>query len=166
MVTAVTFYNPDNGFCIFKIDCAADTKDSVFYTDKKQTISILGETPQKLAPGLQIIARGVWQTHAKFGRQFKAYSITPVKPTDAESIVNYLASGIIKGLGPVLAQKIVDHFGTDTLDVLDAAPHRLTEVPGIGKKKSKTLIQAWGVQKDFREVSLFLQNHGTYLCVC
>ena len=159
-VSVVTFYNPENGFCVLKVDCAADNKDSVFYTDKKQIVSVIGESSQKLAAGLPIIARGVWQTHAKFGRQFKAYTITPVKPTDAESIVNYLASGMIKGLGPVLAQKIVDHFGADTLDILDATPHRLTEVPGIGKKKSKTLIQAWGVQKDFREVSLFLQNHG------
>ena len=159
-ISAVTFHNPENGFCILKIECAADNKDNVFYTDKKQTVSVLGEYPQKLATGLSIIARGVWQTHAKFGRQFKAFTITQVKPTDAESIVNYLASGMIKGLGPVLAKKIVDYFGEETLDVLDASPHRLTEVPGIGKKKSKTLIQAWSAQKDFREVSLFLQNHG------
>ena len=159
-VSAVTFYNQDNGFCVIKVDCATDNKDNVFYADKKQTVCVVGESPQKLVPGLSVVVRGVWQTHAKFGKQFKAYTITPVKPTDVESIINYLASGIVKGLGPVLAQKIVDHFGQETLDILDSTPHRLTEVAGIGKKKSKTLIQAWGEQKDFREVSLFLQNHG------
>ncbi|MDR2338028.1 MAG: ATP-dependent RecD-like DNA helicase [Deltaproteobacteria bacterium] len=159
-VLTVTFYNPENGFCVLKTECNSENKDEVFYTDRKEKTSIIGEALEKIAVGASIIARGVWENHSKFGKQFKAYSITQVQPTDKEAIISYLGSGLIRGLGPVLAQKIVDYFGEKTLDILNATPHLLKEVPGIGKKKSKALIESWNSQKDFREVSLFLQSHN------
>ena len=103
---------------------------------------------------------GEWTNHAKYGRQFKIESYRPVYPTTLEGIQKYLGSGLIKGVGPVSAKRIVEHFGEDTLDIIDADPHRLEEVPKLGKKRVDMIAEAWEGQRQIKDVMVFLQSHG------
>lgn len=111
-------------------------------------------------PGETIEVNGSWQKNPKFGRQFGITSIRAVAPTTREGIEKYLASGLIEGIGPVLAGRIVAHFGEDTLELLDAAPGRIREVDGIGKVRAERIKAAWGEQRQVRNVMVFLQSHG------
>lgn len=122
--------------------------------------TLVGEIPETLSAGESFVARGRWQQHPKFGRQFKAYSVVESPPTSAEALLRYLSSGAIKGVGPVLAQRIVWTFGEETGHVLDEAPQRLREVPGIGEKKLDEIISAWNEKKKSRSVLLYFQNYG------
>jgi exodeoxyribonuclease V alpha subunit len=99
-------------------------------------------------------------THARHGRQFKAEHCEQVLPATLEGIRRYLGSGLIKGIGPVSAERIVDAFGEDTLDVIEEAPRRLREVPGIGQKRVRLIAEAWEEQRHIRQIMLFLQSHG------
>jgi exodeoxyribonuclease V alpha subunit len=116
-----------------------------------------------MGAGISIIARGEWQVHPKFGKQFRAWSITETLPTSEEAIASYLGSGAVKGFGPVLAKRVVDAFGIDTLKILDDDINRLTEVPGIGEKKLQEITAAWKEKQALREVLLFFQTHNISL---
>ena len=111
-------------------------------------------------PGESVEVDGRWHTHETFGRQFQIETIRPVVPASAEGIEKYLGSGLIDGIGPVLASRIVDHFGEATLDVIDEDPTRIREVPGIGKVRAEKIGEAWGRQRTIRSVMIFLQSHG------
>jgi len=110
-----------------------------------------------------VVARGIWQTHPKFGKQFRARSLTETEPTGADAIEKYLGSGAVKGFGPVLAQRIVAAFGERSLEILDADPDRLLDVPGIGMRKLEEIKSAWVQKRNLREVLLFFQNHNISL---
>lgn len=103
---------------------------------------------------------GSWAQHPKFGRQFKINSFVPILPTQTEAIQKYLASGLIRGIGEVYAQRIVNKFGLNTFEVLDQTPERLHEVPGVGRKRREMITRAWESQKSIREVILFLQEYA------
>jgi exodeoxyribonuclease V alpha subunit len=103
---------------------------------------------------------GWWTSHPKYGRQFEVHAYTTVLPATIQGIRRYLGSGLIKGIGPVMAERMVDHFGTDILRVIEEEPGRLIEVYGLGPKRSKKVAAAWEEQKAIKEVMVFLQGHG------
>ena len=103
---------------------------------------------------------GRWGSHPQYGRQFTVENYTTVLPATVQGIRRYLGSGLIKGIGPRIAERIVDHFGTATLDVIEADAARLIEVPGLGPKRTKKIAAAWEEQKAIKEVMVFLQGVG------
>ena len=113
----------------------------------------------ELQPGESVRFSGVWATHSDYGSQFRAETVEQMAPATVEGLRRYLGSGLIKGVGPVTARKIVDHFGMQTLEILEQAPERMMEVPGVGKHRVSLIRQAWIQQKQIKEVMLFLQSH-------
>lgn len=148
-IERITFENPDNGYTIARVRVPGEL----------EPVTVLGNLIHP-APGVQVRLRGEWVRHPKYGRQFKVSRAETVTPTSEEGIRRYLGSGLVKGIGPELADRIVDHFGVDTLRVIDQEPQRLREVEGIGRKRVGTLEQAWKAQKDVRRLMVFLQEHG------
>ena len=116
--------------------------------------------------GQEIEARGVWQAHKEHGRQFKVAAFKFILPSTPDGIRRYLASGLIHGIGPKLAECIVDRFGVDTLNVLDNFSARLTEVPGFGKKRLDMVREAWAAHAKERDIFIFLQSLGISLAYC
>jgi len=111
-------------------------------------------------PGESVRLRGFWVSDRKYGEQFKVESYTTVKPATLVGIEKYLGSGLIKGIGPVMASRMVKCFGLETLEIIEKQPERLTEVEGIGKIRVERICKAWQEQKEIKEVMLFLQSHG------
>jgi exodeoxyribonuclease V alpha subunit len=111
-------------------------------------------------PGESLRMRGRWASHPQYGRQFQVESYTTVLPATIQGIRRYLGSGLIKGIGPRMAERIVDHFGEATLEVIEQAPGRLVEVPGLGPKRTAMITAAWAEQQAIKEVMVFLQGVG------
>ena len=111
-------------------------------------------------PGESLRLQGSWKSHPQYGRQFEVHAYTTILPATIQGIRRYLGSGLIKGIGPRLAERIVDHFGTDTLRVIEEEPGRLTEVPGLGAKRTAMIGAAWEEQRAVKEVMVFLQGVG------
>ncbi len=139
------FHNPENDFTIF-----------VLKYDNGSTV-VKGHCPQ-LYVGQDIIAHGSWTLHHKFGQQFQAHSVTPQTPESIEGIKKYLSSGLINGIGETYAQKLVDHFGTRVLKIIEEEPHKLEQVPGIGKKRIETIAASWREQQAVSHIMIFLQE--------
>jgi exodeoxyribonuclease V alpha subunit len=148
-IDSIVYVQPDNGFTVARL------KEH----RKKDLIVIVGRLPT-VQPGENVVCQGVWKTHPSYGRQFEVSDYSVEKPSDLMGIQRYLESGFIKGIGPSYAEKIVDRFGTETLDVLDNAPHRLAEIEGFGTKRIKKVKESWKAQRAIREVILFLRTHG------
>jgi exodeoxyribonuclease V alpha subunit len=110
--------------------------------------------------GTHIEARGEWESHPRHGRHFRVISFTPQLPVTAQAIVRYLGSGIIKGIGPKTAERIVKHFGEQALAIIELEPDRLMEVPGIGTAKRNLIVRGWADQQHIRKIMMFLQEHG------
>lgn len=147
-VKRVTFRSAETGFGVLKLETSA------------REITVIGDVPPTIGPGTLIHARGIHQKHPKFGEQFRAFSITETEPTTEEGLVRYLSSGAIRTLGEVMAQRVVDVFGPETIRVLDEEPHRLTEVPGIGKRKLEEILESWQEIRRDRDSQLFFSQHG------
>ncbi|MCX7029963.1 MAG: AAA family ATPase [Spirochaetes bacterium] len=111
-------------------------------------------------PGEHLRLTGRWRDHARWGRQLEVESFLPVAPSTVAGMERYLGSGLVKGIGPELAARIVRRFKTETFEVLDRHPRRLAEVEGIGRVRSARILEAWKRQRDIREVMVFLQGHG------
>jgi exodeoxyribonuclease V alpha subunit len=111
-------------------------------------------------PGESIKMLGAWINDRRFGEQFKVESFTSVKPATLVGIEKYLGSGLIKGIGPAMASRLVKKFGLETLEVIETTSARLTEVDGIGRVRAEKICDAWQEQKEIKEVMLFLQSHG------
>jgi exodeoxyribonuclease V alpha subunit len=126
---------------------------------KMELTCIVGALPT-LQPGETIRCLGEWKHHAQYGRQFEVKEFESREPSDLVGIQKYLESGLIKGIGPAYAERIVNHFGLDTLKVIDSNPGRLTEVEGIGPKRIEMIEACWHQQKAIREVMIFLQSYG------
>jgi len=152
-VERITYRNEENGFGIVRVK-----KEGAGFLDP--IITVAGTIPTTFHEGVTFIARGVWQTHPKFGLQFKAYSITETLPTEKESIIRYLSSGLIKGVGPKFAERIVEHFGEATLQIMETDPDRLMEVRGLGRAKAEEIKTIWVEKKEERETILFFNNYG------
>jgi len=110
-------------------------------------------------PGEILNVKGKWITHKKFGLQFKVESFTCLVPSSVKGIERYLSSGLIKGIGPVMAKRLVRLFGEETLEVIESMPERLAEVEGIGPKRTDMIMQAWDTQREIKQIMLFLQSH-------
>ncbi|RLC25433.1 MAG: recombinase RecD [Deltaproteobacteria bacterium] len=150
IVDRVTFHNPDNGWSILRV--------MPFNNPHGQETVIVHQT--KVFAGATMEFQGSWTTHPKYGRQFQATVAKENKPATAAALEKYLGSGLIKGVGPKTAKKIVKHFNKDTLDIFEKDIERLTEVPGIAQKKLDMISGAWTEHKAIREVMMFLQSHG------
>ena len=130
-----------------------------FRTRDQQLVTVVGNFTS-ISAGQVLELSGEYIQHSQYGRQFTAKSYEEKVPNDMVGIEKYLGSGLIKGIGPATAHKIVAHFGSSTLQVLDEAPERLTEVPGIGEAKAKLICASQAEQKQVRKVMVFLQGHG------
>jgi len=150
IVDRVTFHNPDNGWSILRV--------MPFNNPQGQETVIVHQT--KVFAGATMEFQGSWTTHPKYGRQFQATVAKEKKPATTAALEKYLGSGLIKGVGPKTAKKIVKHFNKDTLDIFEKDIERLTEVPCIAQKKLDMISEAWTEHKAIREVMMFLQSHG------
>jgi exodeoxyribonuclease V alpha subunit len=149
LVERVTFHNAENGFCVLRIK-ARGHRDLVTVVGHAATISA----------GEWLTAGGEWINDRTHGQQFKARFLRTSAPTTTDGIEKYLASGMIRGIGPVYARKLVKAFGADVFDVIEAEPDRLREVTGVGPVRAKRITDAWAEQKIVREIMLFLHSHG------
>lgn len=125
----------------------------------RDKITIVGVMPS-LRPGEHLRVAGGWASHKKFGRQFKVERYEVLVPTSIPGLIKYLGSGLIRGIGPVFAKRIVQKFGKETLDIFENSPDRLGEVPGIGPKKLEKLIQDWKKHAQQREAMIYLEGLG------
>jgi exodeoxyribonuclease V alpha subunit len=145
----LTFQNEENGYTVAKL----------IPKGKGYEVTVIG-TLTGVNPGESVRLRGVWSTHPQYGRQFEVREYSVQLPATVEGIRKYLGSGLIKGVGPVNAGRIVDYFGLKTLDVIETEVHRLREVPGVGAKRTAQIARAWEEQKHIKEIMVFLQSHG------
>jgi exodeoxyribonuclease V alpha subunit len=157
-VERITYASEETGYTVVRV---APDKPLGFWSgiDNDGLVTVVGTLPD-LAPGESVEFEGSWQTHSQYGRQFRAQDVRRVAPATIEGIRRYLGSGLIKGIGPKTAARIVDAFGLETLDVLDNAPEHLYEVEGIGPHRVRLVCSAWAEQKEIKQVMLFLQGHG------
>lgn len=148
-IERITFQNPENGYTVAKLQ---------EYRKKDLTV-IVGNIPS-VQPGETLRCFGEWKSHLIHGQQFIVESYTLETPADVAGIRKYLGSGLIKGIGPTYADRIVDIFGEETLYIIDKEPERLSEVPGLGKKRVESITICWQEQKSIRDVMIFLQKYG------
>lgn len=154
----VTFSNPETGYTIARVAPDRGTgRGPVSASTELVTVvgSLLGAQV-----GESLRLRGRWTSHVKYGRQFEAHSYATVLPATEQGIRRYLGSGMIKGIGPVMAERMVSHFGAGIMGIIDSEPDRLIEVPGLGPKRCARIKDAWAEQKAIKEVMIFLQGVG------
>jgi exodeoxyribonuclease V alpha subunit len=149
LVERVTYHNAENGFCVLRAK-ARGHRDAVTVVGYAATI----------AAGEWITASGEWVNDRTHGQQFKARFLRTSPPSSADGIEKYLSSGMIRGVGPVYAKKLVRAFGEKVFDVIEATPDRLREVEGIGPVRAASILAAWAEQKAVREIMVFLHSHG------
>lgn len=143
----IIFQNQSNGYLIGLLDC------------EEEEVTVVGYLPA-LKEGETISVKGKWVDHPIYGRQMDVEEYRHIQPSTREGILKYLSSGVIKGIGKKTAKNIIDHFGTDALEIIQYAPQRLTEVAGIGEKKAQTITAAFQEQRELREIILFLSQYG------
>ena len=148
-IERITYCNEETGYTVARLKAEGETG----------LVTIVGSIPG-LSPGETVKLKGEWQSHAKYGQQFKTASCELVMPATVSGIERYLGSGMIKGIGPVMAKRLVSKFAVETLDVIDRDIERLREVDGIGEKRIGMIRGAWQTQKEVRDVMVFLQGHG------
>lgn len=149
VVERITYQNPENGYSVLK--CAVKNYNEL--------VTVVGNLLDATV-GSVLLIDGNWKVDAKYGRQFLAERWEETMPATVFGIEKYLGSGLIKGVGPKFAKRIVQQFGTDTLEIIETDVQRLLEVPGIGRKKVDKIAESWERQKEIKNVMLFLQDHG------
>ncbi len=149
LIERVTFYNEENGFAVLKVKARGQREDGM----------VVGSVPA-VNPGEWLTAEGTWVRDREFGLQFRASSLASTAPTSREGIEKYLGSGLVKGIGPTYAKKLVKRFGDQIFDIIENFSVRLEEVEGIGPMRRRRIKQAWGEQKVIREIMVFLHSHG------
>jgi exodeoxyribonuclease V alpha subunit len=156
-VVRVTYYNAENGYSVLRLD--ADGKVPEQAADREGLVTVTGNLPE-VAAGEHLQLSGDWSKHPKYGMQFQVQKIEQTRPTTLEGLRRYLESGMLKGIGPSIAESIVSNFGMDTINIIEEHPERLREVPDIGPKRSRQILASWEEQKQVREVMLFLHSYG------
>ncbi len=146
----ITYANEESGYTVARVDTGRGSGDLLTVVG-----SLLGAQP-----GESLRMQGRWGSHPQYGKQFTVENYSTLLPATIQGIRRYLGSGLIKGIGPKIADRIVEHFGTDTLDVIEDEPKRLIEVPGLGPKRTRMIGAAWEEQKAIKEVMVFLQGVG------
>lgn len=149
IVERVTYHNQENGFCVLRVKVKGN----------RELVTLVGNVPS-ISPGEYIKSSGNWKNSPDHGLQFKADFLKALPPNTLEGIEKYLGSGLIKGIGPHFAKKLVKKFGDEVFDVIELKPERLTEIEGVGKKRAQSICTNWGEQKIVREIMVFLQSHG------
>src|SRR6266478_46429 len=149
LVERVTYQNAENGFCVIRVKARGH----------RELITVVGHAAA-ISAGEWITAAGDWVNDRTHGQQFKARFLKTSAPTSVEGIEKYLASGMIRGIGPVYAKKLLRAFGEKVFDVIDAEADRLGEVDGIGPVRASRIVAAWAEQKVVREIMVFLHSHG------
>ncbi|BAY66951.1 RecD/TraA family helicase (plasmid) [Calothrix brevissima NIES-22] len=149
VVERLTYYSQESGYTVARLQRPG----------AKELTTITGSFAD-IQPGQTLQLTGFWREHPQYGLQFQVVNYKETKPATLTGIEKYLGSGLIKGVGPVTAKRIVTHFGTETLDIIETQIDRLIEVNGIAKKRIKLIKNAWETQKAIKEVMVFLQSHG------
>jgi exodeoxyribonuclease V alpha subunit len=149
LVERVTFHNAENGFCVLRAKARGH----------RELVTVVGHAAT-ISAGEWITATGEWVNDRTHGQQFKSRFLRTSAPTSTEGIEKYLASGMIHGIGPVYAKKLVHAFSEKVFDVIEGEPDRLREVNGIGHVRAARIVAAWAEQKVVREIMVFLHSHG------
>jgi exodeoxyribonuclease V alpha subunit len=162
LVERITFYNPENGYTVLRL--RPDHQSGIHALPKSSLsfdglATVVGNLPE-VSPGEHLRLQGHWDKHPKHGSQFKVEVCEHTLPVTIAGIQGYLGSGMIKGIGPKLAERIVRQFREDTFDVIELSPERLLEVPGIGIDRTGRITKAWQEQKQVKEIMVFLHGHG------
>lgn len=148
-IERITYSNAENGYSVLRLAVRG-------YSELVTAVGFLA-TP---AVGEELVMNGEWNEHPKFGMQFNIKSCKVAAPSTQAGLEKYLGSGLIKGVGPTMAERIVAKFGEETFEILDNDPNKLLEVEGIGEKKIVTIVSSWTEQREIRDVMLFLQSYG------
>ena len=148
-VERVTFHSAETGFCVLKVHARG----------RHDLVPVVGHAPA-IAAGEWLTASGRWVTDREHGLQFRADTLQVTPPTGIEGIERYLASGQMRGIGPMMAKRIVARFGEAVFEIIEAEPARLMEVEGIGRKRAARIVKGWAEQKAVREIMIFLHAHG------
>lgn len=149
LVERVTFFNEESGFSVLRVKVRG----------QRDLVTVLGSLPS-VSAGEWLTAEGWWIRDKEHGLQFKAKVLKVVPPTTSEGVERYLGGGFVKGVGPVLAKKLVGHFGAEVLAVIGNNPADLESVDGIGPKRRERIANAWQEGMHIREIMLFLHSHG------
>lgn len=147
-VRKITYHHPDTNYTVLRLD-----------VENAPGVTVVGGV-YPVAEGEEIKVFGFWKTHPRYGQQLQVDHWIKVDPATLEGIEKYLGSGLIKGIGPTYAHRLVDAFGLDTLKVLSQEPHRVLEVQGIGASRAHGIMQAWEAQRGMQDIMVFLQGHG------
>ena len=148
-VERVTFHNGENGFCVLRVKARGH----------RELVTVVGHAAL-VSAGEWITASGEWVNDRTYGQQFRSRFLKSSAPTSTEGVERYLGSGMIRGIGPVYAKKLVRAFGEQVFDVIESEPERLREVDGIGPVRADRITTAWAEQKSVREIMVFLHSHG------
>ena len=148
LVERVTFHSPDTGFCVLRVKVRGN----------RELVTVIGSAAS-IQPGEFIQASGRWDNHHDHGIQFKTTFLKVMLPNSIDGIEKYLGSGMIKGIGPHFAKKLVKAFGEDVFDVIEKSPERLRKLDGLGPKRVDRITSGWADQKAVREIMVFLQSH-------
>jgi exodeoxyribonuclease V alpha subunit len=147
-IESIVYYSPDTGYHICR-----------FLPEGQEPMTIVGTFPP-LTPGEVLKVSGKWELNPKFGRQFRVENFIPFLPSSVKGIEKFLSSGLIRGIGPVLAKRIIRMFGKETIDILTRDPSRLSRVEGVGSVKLREIKRSWAEHEDVRELIIFLQEHN------
>ncbi|MFO7838058.1 MAG: ATP-dependent RecD-like DNA helicase [Desulfosalsimonadaceae bacterium] len=148
-IERITYTNPENGYTVARLNVQGG----------RQVVTVVGNLVDPV-PGEILELTGRWRAHPRFGEQFEVHSYRTTAPSTVAGIQKYLGSGLIKGIGPGMARRIVTQFGKDTLDIIENDAERLAEIDGIGKKRVAMIKAAWDEQKEIRDVMVFLQSYN------
>jgi exodeoxyribonuclease V alpha subunit len=148
-VERVTFHSEESGFAVLRVRVRG----------RREPVTVVGHAAA-ISAGEELRASGSWTNDPRHGPQFKAETLTTVAPTSLEGIERFLASGLVRGVGPHFARKLVAAFGTGVFEVIETAPERLREVPGVGPLRAERIVASWAEQKGVREIMVFLHAHG------
>src|SRR5215813_14219276 len=148
-VERVTYHNEQTGYTVLRLQIPG----------RGEPVTVVGNF-SAVSPGESLRLTGWWTTHPQYGEQFKAVDYAVTRPATVAGIQKYLGSGLIKGVGPVTARRIVEHFKERTLDVIESDISRLVEVKGVSRKRVEMIQKAWEEQRAIKEVMLFLQSHS------
>jgi len=149
LIERVTFFNEENGFAVLKVKAKG-------HWDQVTVVGSLAS----VSAGEWVTAEGRWVQDREFGQQFRAETLNSTAPTTKEGIEKYLGSGMVKGIGPVYAKKLVDKYGEEIFEIIEHQSAKLEDVDGIGPKRRKKIKDAWAEQKVIRQIMVFLHSNG------
>ena len=158
-VERITYTNPDNGYSVLRLRPDLQKGEKLPGLALDGLLTVVGNLPE-VAAGEQLQLEGDFTTHPKHGLQFKVSKFEKIRPVTQAGMERYLGSGLIKGIGPELARRIVKHFKAKTLEIIENDPRRLREVPGIGPDRLEKIVSAWEAQRQVNEIMLFLHGHN------